>query len=189
MHLPVLMQSQRAKESPRPALKAQVKKGQYKQGKSLLRRIVKAVNTQPWNSAAFWPGKKTTTTRHHRLTQRDPAHGTETKPLIKTWGPFFGKATARREREWGIKQNYYLAMKWAGTGLAWGKALHDLIYEMRGLTIPRFFPEWWKENILWSQTHCASTSYQRCNLYHMPHFLHLEKRESTALVRFRSGSE
>lgn len=30
---------------------------------------------------------------------------------------------------------------------------------MRGLEISKFFPEWWKENTLWSQTYCGSATY------------------------------
>lgn len=103
IHRSMVTNSHRAKEPPHPSLKAQVKKRQYRQGKSLLRtssqggrdKAMKALNValkQWW----FLPRKKNA--RHQLHTGGDSAHDRATKSLIKLRGPFFGKAALKRER-------------------------------------------------------------------------------------------
>lgn len=48
IHLSMVTNSHRAKEAPQPSLKAQVKKRQYRQGKSLLRTRSQVGRGRPW---------------------------------------------------------------------------------------------------------------------------------------------
>lgn len=158
--------SHRAKEPPHPSLKAQVKKRQYRQGKSLLRtssqvgrgKAMKALKTA-WKQWWFLPRKKKPDINY---TQEEilPMRGLQNHSL-KHGALCLGRPHWR-EREGRVrvrdKGNAYLAVEWAATGLPWGKALMILSVKWGGSS-SKSFPEQWEENTLWRQTMPGSPTY------------------------------